>query len=216
MMEDINIILADDHRLVLDGIGSMLQETPYKVLEMFADGQDAAAWLETNNERVQMVITDISMPVMTGIGLCKIIKSHYPHISVIMLSMYSSAAAIEEALNAEADGFILKNADKSEFLQALHKVRGGGTYFSEGIVPFLYKQIVSEKKKEEELSALTAREKEILAMIAQEHTSDEIAAKLFISKKTVDNHRTNMLQKTNSRSTIGLVKFAIRNGIVRT
>jgi len=215
-MEETNIILADDHRLVLDGISSMLQQTPYRVLEMFADGQDAAAWLETNNERVQMVITDISMPVMTGIGLCKIIKSRYPHISVIILSMYSSAAAIDEALNAEADGFILKNADKSEFLQALHKVRAGGTYFSEEIIPFLYKQIVAEKKKEEELAALTSREKEILEMIAQELTSDEIAAKLFISKKTVDNHRTNMLQKTGSRSTIGLVKFAIRNGIVRT
>ena len=86
--------------------------------------------------------------------------------------------------------------------------------FSQEIFPFLYKQITDKRKEDNKLAVLTLREKEILEMIAQENTSDEIAAKLFISKKTVDNHRTNMLQKTNSKSTIGLVKFAIRNGIV--
>ena len=213
-MEKINILLVDDHRIMLDGIESMLQNTEYNILGLCSNGEEAWSWLNDHEELANIVITDISMPIMNGIDLCKKIKTNYPGISVLMLSMYNSAAAIDEVLNAEADGFILKNASKVDFISALHKIQNGGTYFSQEIIPFLYKQIIAERKKDVELAVLTVREKEILEMIAQENTSDEIAAQLFISKKTVDNHRTNMLQKTNSKSTIGLVKFAIRNGII--
>lgn len=213
-MEKVNILLVDDHRIMLDGIESMLQHTDYNILALCGNGEEAWTWLNENAGNVHIVITDISMPIMNGIELCKKIKSAYPHIYVLMLSMYNSAAAIDEVLGAEADGFILKNASKQEFINALHKIQNGGTYFSQEILPFLYKQIIAERKKENELAVLTEREKEILEMIALENTSDEIAQKLFISKKTVDNHRTNMLHKTNSKTTIGLVKFAIRNGIV--
>ena len=213
-MKKINILLVDDHRIMLDGIESMLQHADYNILGLCGNGEEAWTWLNGNEEKVDIVITDISMPIKNGIELCKKIKSKYHHINVLMLSMYNSAAAINEVLHAEADGFILKNASKGEFINALHKIQNGGTFFSQEIVPFLYKQIIEERKKDIELAVLTQREKEILEMIALENTSDEIASKLFISKKTVDNHRTNMLQKTNSKSTIGLVKFAIRNGII--
>ncbi len=213
-MDKVNLLLVDDHRMMLDGIESMLQPAGYNILALCANGEEAWTWLNEQSSDVQIVITDISMPLMNGIALCKKIKLSYPQISVLMLSMYNSAAAIDEVLNAEADGFILKNASKQEFINALHKIQNGGTYFSQEIIPFLYKQIIAERKKDTELAVLTEREREILEMIAQELTSDEIAAKLFISKKTVDNHRTNMLQKTKCKSTIGLVKFAIRNGIV--
>ncbi len=213
-MDKVNLLLVDDHRMMLDGIESMLQPAGFNILALCANGEEAWTWLNEQSSDVQIVITDISMPLMNGIALCKKIKLSYPQISVLMLSMYNSAAAIDEVLNAEADGFILKNASKQEFINALHKIQNGGTYFSQEIIPFLYKQIIAERKKDTELAVLTEREREILEMIAQELTSDEIAAKLFISKKTVDNHRTNMLQKTKCKSTIGLVKFAIRNGIV--
>ena len=213
-MKKINILLVDDHRIMLDGIESMLQHADYNILGLCGNGEEAWTWLNGNEEKVDIVITDISMPIMNGIELCKKIKATYHHINVLMLSMYNSAAAINEVLHAEADGFILKNASKGEFINALHKIQNGGTFFSQEIIPFLYKQIIEERKKDIELAVLTQREKEILEMIALENTSDEIASKLFISKKTVDNHRTNMLQKTNSKSTIGLVKFAIRNGII--
>ena len=215
-MSKTNILLVDDHRIMLDGIESMLQHTDYQIVALCGNGEEAWQWLDHNPGVVHIVITDISMPVMNGIDLCKKIKGNYPGIYVLMLSMYNSAAAIDEVLNAEADGFILKNASKTEFISALLKIQNGGTYFSQEIIPFLYKQIVAERKKDSALAVLTEREKEILVMIAQEDTSDEIASKLFISKKTVDNHRTNMLQKTGSKSTIGLVKFAIRNGIIST
>ena len=215
-MSKTNILLVDDHRIMLDGIESMLQQTDYQIVALCGNGEEAWQWLGHNPGVVHIVITDISMPVMNGIDLCKKIKGNYPDIYVLMLSMYNSAAAIDEVLNAEADGFILKNASKTEFISALLKIQNGGTYFSQEIIPFLYKQIVAERKKDSALAVLTEREKEILVLIAQEDTSDEIASKLFISKKTVDNHRTNMLQKTGSKSTIGLVKFAIRNGIIST
>ena len=215
-MSKTNILLVDDHRIMLDGIESMLQHTDYQIVALCGNGEEAWQWLDHNPGVVHIVITDISMPVMNGIDLCKKIKGNYPGIYVLMLSMYNSAAAIDEVLNAEADGFILKNASKTEFISALLKIQNGGTYFSQEIIPFLYKQIVAERKKDSALAVLTEREKEILVLIAQEDTSDEIASKLFISKKTVDNHRTNMLQKTGSKSTIGLVKFAIRNGIIST
>jgi DNA-binding NarL/FixJ family response regulator len=213
-MEKTNVLLVDDHRIMLDGIESMLQGTAYNILALCANGEEAWDWLTKNESLVKIVITDISMPIMNGIELCKKIKSNFPAINVLMLSMYNSTTAINEVLNAEADGFILKNASKTEFKEALHKIEHGGTYFSQEIIPFLYKQIIEEKQKDTALAVLTQREIEILALLAQENTSDEIAMKLSISKKTVDNHRTNMLQKTNSKSTIGLVKFAIRNGIV--
>ena len=213
-MEKINILLVDDHRIMLDGIESMLQHSDYNILALCSNGEEAWTWLCENTQQVNIVITDISMPLMNGIELCKKIKTQFPQIYVLMLSMYNSAAALDEVLNAEADGFILKNASKMEFTSALHKIHKGGTYFSQEIIPFLYKQIIAERKKVTELAVLSEREREILELIAMENTSDEIASKLFISKKTVDNHRTNMLQKTNSKTTIGLVKFAIRNGIV--
>ena len=214
MNETVNIILVDDHRLVLDGIASMLQHSLFRITGMFTDGDETWDWLQSGRRSADIIVTDISMPKMSGTDLCKKVKAVYPEIKVLMLSMYSTSVAIDEALLAEADGFVLKNASKEELLLALQKLSNGGTFFSEEIMPLLYKQILSEKKKEDQLAVLTAREREILQLIAQELTSDEIASKLFLSKKTVDNHRTNMLQKTNSRSTIGLVKFAIRNTII--
>jgi two-component system nitrate/nitrite response regulator NarL len=213
-MDKINILLVDDHRIMLDGLESMLQHTEYNIVGLCSDGTEAWEWISEHSQLVNIVITDISMPLMNGIELCKKLKTHYPEISVLMLSMYNSAAAVNEVLEAEADGFILKNSSKTDFLSALQKVQNGGTYFSQEIIPLLYKQVIEKRKQETALAVLTEREKEILQLIAQEHTSDEIAQTLFISKKTVDNHRTNMLQKTNCRSTIGLVKFAIRNSII--
>ena len=114
---------------------------------------------------------------------------------------------------AEADGYILKNAGKTELLQALHRISNGGTYFSQDIVPIIYNQYHKQKIQDEQLAQLSVREKEVLSLIVKECTSEEIAEKLFISKKTVDNHRQHLLEKTKCKSTVGLVKFAIKSGL---
>lgn len=213
--ESISIIIADDHQMIIDGIKSMLQtETKYIITAEANDGQAAFAQIESAPGKYHILLTDISMPLMTGTELCKMVKAKYPQIKVLILSMYSSMSVVKEALAAEADGYILKNTGKDEFLTALHRISEDSTYFSQDVLPIIYQQYQKEKKQNDSLTNLSGREKEILALIVKELTSEEIAQKLFISKKTVDTHRAHLLEKSNSKSTIGLVKFAIKNGIV--
>jgi len=210
---NINILLVDDHQLVIDGIKSMLaNNSGYVVADEANNGEDAFGLIANNPGKYQLVITDISMPILSGTELCKMIKQQYGNIQVLILSMYNNIQAVKEAINAEADGYILKNAGKKELLTALYRIANNGTYFSEAIVPLIYKQYHKQKHSDQQLSQLTEREKEILALIVKELTSEEIGEKLFISKKTVDNHRQHILEKTNCKSTVGLVKFAIKLG----
>lgn len=210
----ISILIADDHQMVIDGISSMLQnEKQYEVTGQANNGQAAFDMIMSKPDKYRLLLTDISMPLLTGTELCKMVKSQFPHIQVLILSMYNNAQAIKEAVMAEADGYILKNSGREELLLALHKITNNGTYFSQDIVPIIYNQYQKQKDRDEQLSTLTTREKEVLSLIVSEKTSEEIAEKLFISKKTVDNHRQHLLEKCNCRSTVGLVKYAIKNGI---
>ncbi len=212
--EKINIIIADDHQMMIDGIRNMLAGTPqYHISAEANNGQAAYEMIAECPDTFQLLLTDISMPLLSGTQLCKMVKEQFPAIQVLILSMYNNAVAIKEAILAEADGYILKNAGKDELLKALHRITDGGTYFSDDIVPIIYKQYHQQKIQEEQLKELTEREKEILNLIVKEYTSEEIARKLFISKKTVDNHRQHLLEKTGCKSTVGLVKLAVKLGI---
>lgn len=213
MNNNCNIIIADDHQIVIDGIKSILANTSFQIVAEAANGQQAMDMISANPEKYNLLITDISMPLLNGTELCKMVKHSYPQIKVLILSMYSSAPMVKEAILAEADGFLLKNSGKEELLNALHKIMNDGTFYSDEIIPIIFSQIEKEKKQKENTSVLTERERQILALIVKEFTSEEIADKLFISKKTVDNHRANILEKTGCRSTIGLVKFALKNGL---
>lgn len=208
-----NIIIADDHQIVIDGIKSVLSNTEYQVTEEALNGQVAYNIISAKAEKFHLLITDISMPLLSGTELCKMVKQSYPHLKVLILSMYSSSSVVKEVVMAEADGFILKNAGKEELQKAIHKIVNDGTYYSDEIIPIIYHQIEKEKKQKENTQVLSEREREILSLIVKEFTSEQIAEKLFISKKTVDNHRTNILEKTGCKSTIGLVKYALKNGI---
>ncbi|GAB2683751.1 response regulator transcription factor [Mucilaginibacter koreensis] len=214
MSEQINVIIADDHQMVIDGLRSMLAaDERYHIVAEANNGQAAYERITASPQSFHMLLTDISMPLLTGTQLCRMVKSQFPHIQVLILSMYNNAPAVKEAVMAEADGYILKNAGRNELLQALHRIQTGGTYFSQDIVPIIYNQYNKQKVQDEQLSQLTLREREVLSLIVKELTSEEIADKLCISKKTVDNHRQHLLEKTNCKSTIGLVKFAIRIGL---
>ncbi|MBS1627941.1 MAG: response regulator transcription factor [Bacteroidetes bacterium] len=211
----INILIADDHQLVIDGIISTLaSEKQYAIISQANNGQVALNEIAANPNKFDLIITDISMPLMSGIDLCKIIKEEYPQIKVLILSMYNSQTVVKEAITAEADGYILKHAGKEELLMALHRIINNGTYFSQDILPIIYNQYKREKEQEKILALLSTRETQILSLIVKEYTSEEIGQQLFISKKTVDNHRTHILEKTGCKTTIGLVKYAIKNGIM--
>ena len=214
MSEKIKILVVDDHQIIIDGIKSMLDNHPiYQIVQEAANGEVALDLIRIAPEDYDLIIADLNMPLLSGVELCKIVKQRYPDKRVLILSMYGSAAMVKEVIIAEADGYILKNAGKNELLNALHKISNNGTFYSDEILPVILGQIEKEKEVKENTSNLTDREREILKYIVKEYTRDEIADKLFISPKTVDNHRVNILQKTNCRSTIGLVKYALQNGI---
>lgn len=211
----INILVVDDHQLVIDGLKSMLaEEKKYVVKNEALNGQQALEIITANPNDYQLIITDITMPLMTGIELCKIIKEQFSHIKVLILSMHNSIAIVKDALNAEADGYMLKNTGQDEFLKAIERILGDGTYFSQDILPIILNQFQKERKDALK-SVLTIREKEVLELIVQEFTSKEIADKLFISKQTVDTHRINIMQKTDCKTLVGLIKYAIQTGYVK-
>jgi two-component system, NarL family, nitrate/nitrite response regulator NarL len=207
----INILLADDHQMMIDGIKDMLgRDENFVVAAQANDGQAAYEMIAANPGKFQLLLTDISMPLLTGTELCRMVKNEFPQIQVLILSMYNNATAVQEAVFAEADGYILKNAGRDELLKAVQRISNGGTYFSQDIVPLIYKQYHKEKIQKDQMGQLSPREREVLSLIVKEYTSEEIAAKLFLSKKTVDNHRQHLLEKTGCKSTVGLVKFAIK------
>jgi len=211
----IKILIADDHQLFADGIKSLLQASKdIEVLYMATNGQEALTIIENNPNAVDLILTDVSMPLLSGIDLCKAIKNKFPKVKVLIISMFNNATVVKESVLAEADGYLLKTSSKEYFFTAIHRLLEDGTYYDEKILPIIYNQFTKEKESEAQKSVLTERETEVLKLIAQEFTSNEIAEKLFISKKTVDNHRHNILEKTNSKSTIGLLKYAIKNNYV--
>ncbi len=207
------ILLADDHQLVIDGVRSLLaQDEKFIVSYEAQNGQQVMDTLQAAEEPIDILLLDVSMPLLTGIEVCRMAKMHYPEIKVLLLSMYHNPSVIKEALKAEADGYILKNTGKEELRAALEKITDGGTYFSQDIMPILSQLVRKSAMTKQNAHQLTEREKEILTLIVQELTSEEIAGKLFISKKTVEKHRANLLEKTSCKSTIGLVKYAFEHG----
>lgn len=210
-----NILIVDDHQLVIDGLKSMLtSEKNYIIKGEALNGQQALEMITAKPHDYQLIVTDITMPLMSGIELCKIIKEQFPYIKVLVLSMHNSISIVKDALNAEADGYLLKNTGQEEFIKALERVLGDGTYFSQDILPIIL-NLFQKEKKEILKNALTHREKEVLALIVQEYTSKEIAEKLFISKQTVDTHRINIMQKTDCKTLVGLIKYAIQSGYTK-
>ncbi len=213
-MEKINIVIADDHQIVIDGLQFLLStEKQLNIVYTANNTNNVLNYLE-DNKNVQLVITDINMPTISGIELCRKIKENHSDIKVLILSMYSSKEVVKEAILAEADGYMLKNGGKEKLLEAIHRVMNDGTYYSEEIIPIIYGQIQKDKKLNESLTQLSEREKEILILIAKELSSEQIAEKLFISIKTVGNHRQNILAKCDCKSSVGLVKYAIKAGLI--
>jgi DNA-binding NarL/FixJ family response regulator len=213
-MDTINIVIADDHQIVIDGLQFLLSTEKHLNIVYTANNTNNVLNYLEDKKDVQLVITDINMPTISGIELCRKIKETYTDIKVLILSMYSSKEVVKEAILAEADGYMLKNGGKEKLLEAIHRVTNDGTYYSEEIIPIIYGQIQKDKKINDSLVQLSEREKEILILIAKEFSSEQIAEKLFISIKTVGNHRQNILAKCDCKSSVGLVKYAIKAGLI--
>jgi len=209
-----NLIIADDHKMFLDGLLSILSnQKEYHILMTANSGKNVIKYVTINDTaKIDLIITDISMPEVDGIFLNKTVKEIHPNIKVLVVSMHMDTAMIDTLIKADVDGYIPKNAEKEEFLKAIDTILKGEKYFSNSIKEAYMNSVFNAKK--ETLQTLTGREKEVLRLIAQEHTTQEIADILFLSKHTIESYRKNLISKLNVRNLAGLTKYAIKLGLV--
>ena len=208
-------MIADDHRVFREGIVSILENTgEIRVIAQAQDGKEVMEKLR--KARPELILMDISMGEAGGIETTRLVKEQYPEIKVLVLSMHSESSYIVRMLEAGASGYLLKDAGSAELINAIKAVAQGHTYFSSQVSATLVDQLVKGKKPPERKAGvpLTRREIEVLRLIAEEYSNPEIADKLFISIRTVDTHRRNLLEKLGVKNTAGLVKYAIKHGLV--
>lgn len=215
-MEKVNILIADDHEVMRDGIMMTLNQSELanKIYEA-KNGRQALSKCN-EHEDIDIVLLDINMPGMDGIEATQKIKDQFPDIEIIALSMRDDEESVRDMLKAGVSGYVLKSAGKADIIQAIEKISLGEPFYSQDLTFNLIDKYFVEGGSEssEHSTGLTDREIEIMRLIVNEYTNQEIAEELYISKRTVDTHRTNMLKKTDSKNTAGLVRFALRNDLV--
>lgn len=208
----IRILIADDHQMFIDGLKALLKrDKNVQIIGEVGNGTDALEFVR--KQTPDLLITDISMPGMSGVELTRHIKHSYPEVKVLVLSMYNDREIVSEILMSEAEGYILKNTGRQELMNAIQRIADNSTYYSNEVLNSMMSRLKKQKTIERNASLLTSREIEIVKLIMEEYSSEEIAEKLFISKRTVDTHRKNIIQKTNTRTLVGLIKFAIENNL---
>ena len=217
-MDDIRVLIADDHGVVIEGIKSALGDLDgYEVAGTATDGVQALAQVKAL--RPDIVIMDISMPDMNGVEATKEIKEHFPETRIVIYTMFSDKEYVLELFKAGMDGYILKQDPLSDLLFALDAVRAGGTYFSTKAPKVLSEHLrgeamVEEAEGENELKALSQRERQIFELLADGKTIKEIARTLYISPKTVESHKYNIMAKLELDSLTELTKLAIRKNLI--
>ncbi|GAA4279231.1 response regulator transcription factor [Aquimarina mytili] len=213
MEREIKLFLADDHKMFLQGIFSILDEIPhFTIVGIANDGKEALTKLKSLT--IDVLITDIEMPEMDGLELTKEIKKVNPDIKVIITSSHGKISMIEKAKNQNVEGYLLKNTGKIELLNAIHTVFEGEKYFSEEVQKIHNESLFSSKKIKDEKVNLSPREMDVLKCISQEKSTQEIAETLHISINTVDTHRKNLMRKIGAKNMVGLVKYAIQQGLI--
>ena len=213
-MSKIKIIIVDDHQLVTDCISLFLKDSEeVEVIGVAHSGQEALKLLK--EQRPHVILLDISMPEMTGIEATEIIKKQYSEIKVLILSMHSDYNNISDAIDAGADGYVPKDVASEELVDAITTVNNNKNYFHTSISDEIIKNYATKRKKSSTLlPQLTKRELEVLKLFAEGYNNNEIADKLFLSVRTIESHKNHILQKTNMKNSVELIKFAIKNKII--
>jgi DNA-binding NarL/FixJ family response regulator len=208
------ILVADDFPIVRSGLRKVLNATPD--LEVVAEAEDGAEAVEKAlKEDVHLVILDVSMPRMTGIQAAAELHKRKPEIRVLILSMHDNEQFLFEALKAGASGYVLKSGADRDIVDAARAAMRGESFLYPGAVSALVRDFLDRPSDDERgFDPLTPRELEILKLIAEAHTSKEMAEMLFISVKTVERHRANILEKLGMRDRVELTRYAIRRGLI--
>jgi two-component system response regulator NreC len=218
VMDKIRILLADDHTMVRSGIATLLQSIKeFSIVGEAEDGEDAVQ--KTGELRPTVVVIDLSMPKLSGIEATRIIKKRYPETNVLVLTMHENEEYVYQILKSGASGYVLKSAGKDELAAAIRAVAKGERFFSPRISQLMAEGYVKRVEKGSPDAPkgdvpLTRREREILALVASGLTNQQIADQLFISPRTVDTHRTNIMQKLGIHDLANLVRYAIEHGII--
>jgi two-component system response regulator NreC len=213
----INIILADDHSVVRTGIKHVLQTNPNIKITGEADSGLGVLKLLKSDVNADIILTDLHMPGMSGMELLKEVTTHYPSICSIMLTMVDDEMTVAAAFENGAKGFLLKNTSIDELMFAVSHVSNGGIYMSCDLSQFFFKKSMLAIKKPslivQEL-AFTARELEVLTLLSDGCTNVEMAERLFLSVRTIEGHRQSLIDKTKSKNTAVLIKYAVIHGLV--
>lgn len=217
MNYQINIAIADDHEIFLDGLSMMLSnEDGFNVCARASNGKQLIEMVA--REKPDVVLTDIRMPVIDGIQSTKQLLSAHPNLKVIALSMFDEENLIVEMLEAGAKGYLLKNAHKNEIIEAINTVYQNKNYYCAQTSLLLAAMIVRSRFnpfKQPQPIEFNDREKIIIQMICQQKTTQEIADKIFLSKRTVEGYRVRILEKINAKNIAGVVIFALKNNIIK-
>ncbi len=211
----IRVLLVEDHALVRAGLRALLERAgDIRVLGEASNGQEAVEL--TQSLKPDVVIMDIMMPRLNGIQAAEHIQNQKLSAKVLLLSMYSEEGLVHQALQSGAKGYVLKTSVSEELLEAVRKVALGETYLSAAVSSIVTESAFhpSASQSQNPLDNLSPREKEILQLVAEEHTSAEIATMLSISEKTVEKHRANLMEKLHVRNLAGVVRLAIKYGLI--
>jgi DNA-binding NarL/FixJ family response regulator len=209
------ILVADDHPIVRSGLKKVIDaEADMEVVAEAEDGAEAVR--QAVAEDVDLAILDVSMPKTTGIQAAQELRKRKPELKLLMLSMYDSEQFLFEALRAGASGYVLKSDADQDLVEAIRRTMRGQSFLYPSAVSALVKDVIERSRPDEEqFDVLTPRELQVLKLIAEAHTSKEIAQELVISVKTVDRHRQNILDKLGMSDRVELTRYAIRRGLIQ-
>jgi DNA-binding NarL/FixJ family response regulator len=215
----IKLVIADDHTMFVDGIDSILsKEQNIEVIGRCYDGPSVVDFLKEH--KADILLLDVNLPGMSGIEVCKQLVKNGTKVNIIAISMFNEESFVTEILNNGAQGYILKNTGREELLKAINTVMKGQSYFSKEVTQTIMKGLMKSRKASNSstkfIPKVSRREKEVLKLIMEEFTTQEIANKLFISLKTVESHRSSLLAKLNARNSAGLVRIALENNVLET
>ncbi|WP_046370169.1 response regulator [Flavihumibacter petaseus] len=208
----VRIIAIDDHQVVIDGLTSMLTGAELDVVFTTTNADALLSYLEQGSAEV--LFLDIQMPGVSGIDLCRQIRKLNPDLRIIAFSSFDESHLVKQMMRSGASGYLLKNADKQTVIKAIETVMAGEEFLDETIKDILLKESLTGQRRSIFDIPLTNREKEILKLIAEGLSNQEIADRLYISLRTVETHRLNLSQKLSAKNTAMLVKEAIRRGLV--
>ncbi|MGG7664263.1 response regulator [Dyadobacter sp. BHUBP1] len=212
-MKKIDVAIIDDHEVVIDGLVAMLSTSDrLQITYTTQSGRELLGYLQTTAPDV--LLMDIQMPEISGIELCRQILQQQPKVNIIAFSSFDDSSYVKNVIRKGARGYLLKNSDKQTIVRAIERVAGGEEFLDDKIKNILLQETITGQRRSIYEIPLTKREKELVTLIAEGHSSQEIADKLYISLRTVETHRLNINQKMGVKNTAGLLKEAIKRGLI--